>query len=111
MMVNFSPKFELPVYDNKEQVKKAMITCHFCGETGHKAVSCFKVQQGQIPQTVQDGNKIEIQAQSQTNPPIQVGYFSQSSENCSCYHFYFIFNIMFIFILFFLIKSGQLRPF
>ena len=49
-----------------------MITCHFCGETGHKAVSCFKVQQGQIPQTVQDGNKIEIQAQSQTNPPIQI---------------------------------------
>lgn len=77
LIVNFSPKFELPVYDNKEQVKKAMITCHFCGETGHKAVSCFKVQQGQIPQTVQDGNKIEIQAQSQTNPPIQVRYLQQ----------------------------------
>ena len=90
MMVNFSPKFELPVYDNKEQVKKAMITCHFCGETGHKAVSCFKAQQGQIPQTVQDGNKIEIQAQSQTNPPIQVGYFSQSSENSNVVAIIFI---------------------
>jgi len=80
VMVNFSPKFELPAYDNKEQVKKAMITCHFCGETGHKAVSCFKVQQGQIPQKVQDGNKIEIQAQSQTNPPIQVRYFSKVKQ-------------------------------
>lgn len=65
------PKFELPVYDNKEQVKKALITCHFCGETGHKAVSCFKVQQGQIPVSVQDGNKIETQPQIQSSPQVQ----------------------------------------
>lgn len=49
--------------------KKPMITCHFCGETGHKANSCFK--QGHMPTGIQDGNKIEIQAQDKQQ--LQVG--------------------------------------
>lgn len=68
---NFSPKFELPVYDNKDVVKKSFVTCHFCGEMGHKAVNCFKVQQGVIPPVSdhnQDGNKIEIQTSQDIKP-------------------------------------------
>ncbi|ESO81999.1 hypothetical protein LOTGIDRAFT_135458 [Lottia gigantea] len=37
------PKFDLPVTDNSQQVKKGNLTCHFCGEYGHKAIHCNKM--------------------------------------------------------------------
>lgn len=37
------PKFDLPIYDPTTQIKKTLITCHFCGESGHKAVNCVKL--------------------------------------------------------------------
>lgn len=40
----FSPRFELPASDasSKDQ-KKLVIICHFCGDTGHKAMYCHKM--------------------------------------------------------------------
>lgn len=34
------PKFDLPVQDPNTQPKKQTITCHYCSEPGHKAISC-----------------------------------------------------------------------
>lgn len=40
------PKFTIPVSDPVVQVKKSTITCHFCGEVGHKALHCPKLPAG-----------------------------------------------------------------
>ncbi|XP_013794409.1 cleavage and polyadenylation specificity factor subunit 4-like [Limulus polyphemus] len=37
------PKFDLPMQDSTQQGKKQSIVCHYCGETGHKAVACLKM--------------------------------------------------------------------
>ncbi|XP_058801705.1 cleavage and polyadenylation specificity factor subunit 4 [Phymastichus coffea] len=39
------PRFELPAIQDlaPKEGKKVMITCHFCGETGHKAIYCNKM--------------------------------------------------------------------
>lgn len=37
------PKFDLPIQDPAQQAKKANIVCHYCGEAGHKAISCHKM--------------------------------------------------------------------
>ncbi|PRD24462.1 UNVERIFIED_CONTAM: cpsf4 [Trichonephila clavipes] len=34
------PKFDLPIQDPGQQPKKNTITCHYCSEPGHKAISC-----------------------------------------------------------------------
>jgi len=40
----FSPRFELPAADlTTKEGKKLVITCHFCGENGHKALYCNKM--------------------------------------------------------------------
>lgn len=41
----FSPRFELPAIQDMQpkEGKKVLITCHFCGETGHKAIYCSKI--------------------------------------------------------------------
>lgn len=41
----FSPRFELPAIQDTQpkEGKKVMITCHFCRETGHKAIYCNKL--------------------------------------------------------------------
>lgn len=41
-----SPRFELPAIQDLQgpkEGKKVMITCHFCGEGGHKAIYCNKM--------------------------------------------------------------------
>lgn len=39
-----SPRFELPAADvNQKEGKKVVIVCHFCGESGHKALYCHKM--------------------------------------------------------------------
>lgn len=39
-----SPRFELPATDvQQKDGKKLIITCHYCGETGHKAMYCNKM--------------------------------------------------------------------
>jgi len=39
-----SPRFELPATDvQQKDGKKLVITCHYCGETGHKAMYCNKM--------------------------------------------------------------------
>ena len=35
--------------DPAAQAKKANITCHYCGETGHKAANCQKYTGGPLP--------------------------------------------------------------
>ncbi|XP_054282037.1 cleavage and polyadenylation specificity factor subunit 4-like [Macrosteles quadrilineatus] len=38
------PRFELPAADvNQKEGKKVVIVCHFCGESGHKALYCHKM--------------------------------------------------------------------
>ncbi|OXU29253.1 cleavage and polyadenylation specificity factor subunit 4 [Nasonia vitripennis] len=39
------PRFELPAIQDMQpkEGKKVLITCHFCGETGHKAIYCNKI--------------------------------------------------------------------
>lgn len=37
------PKFDLPVLDPMMLTKKSNIVCHYCGESGHKAVACHKM--------------------------------------------------------------------
>ncbi|XP_047112714.1 cleavage and polyadenylation specificity factor subunit 4 [Schistocerca piceifrons] len=38
------PRFELPATDvQQKDGKKVIITCHYCGETGHKALFCNKM--------------------------------------------------------------------
>ncbi|GLH13195.1 Cleavage and polyadenylation specificity factor subunit 4 [Gryllus bimaculatus] len=38
------PRFELPATDvQQKDGKKLVITCHYCGETGHKALYCNKM--------------------------------------------------------------------
>lgn len=43
----FSPRFELPAYQqhdiNQKDSKKLVVICHFCGDTGHKAMYCHKM--------------------------------------------------------------------
>lgn len=43
----FSPRFELPAYQqhdiNQKDPKKLIVICHFCGDTGHKAMYCHKM--------------------------------------------------------------------
>ncbi|KAL5018718.1 hypothetical protein ScPMuIL_004440 [Solemya velum] len=34
------PKYDLPIIDATTQAKKAAIVCHYCGESGHKALNC-----------------------------------------------------------------------
>ncbi|XP_041364556.1 cleavage and polyadenylation specificity factor subunit 4-like isoform X2 [Gigantopelta aegis] len=37
------PKHDLPTPDPLERLRKASIVCHFCGESGHKAIHCHKM--------------------------------------------------------------------
>nr|CAD7257748.1 unnamed protein product [Timema shepardi] len=38
------PRFELPATDiQQKDGKKLVITCHYCGESGHKALYCNKM--------------------------------------------------------------------
>ncbi|XP_071453787.1 cleavage and polyadenylation specificity factor subunit 4 [Hetaerina americana] len=38
------PRFELPATDvQQKEGKKVIITCHYCGESGHKAIYCNKM--------------------------------------------------------------------
>lgn len=54
----FSPRFELPAVQDMQpkEGKKIMITCHFCGEGGHKAIYCNKmppdVREAQVRQEI-----------------------------------------------------------
>lgn len=44
MFIIFSPRFELPATDiTQKEGKKLVIVCHFCGESGHKALYCEKM--------------------------------------------------------------------
>lgn len=39
-----SPRFELPALDlAQKDTKKVVVVCHFCGETGHKAIYCQRM--------------------------------------------------------------------
>lgn len=57
----FSPRFELPAVQDMQpkEGKKVMITCHFCGEGGHKAIYCNKmppdVREAQVRQELEGG--------------------------------------------------------
>ena len=39
----FSPNFDLPVMDSTQTQRRVTVTCHYCHETGHKAVHCHKL--------------------------------------------------------------------
>lgn len=47
VIFHFSPRFELPAYQqydaNQKDAKKLVVICHFCGDTGHKAMYCHKM--------------------------------------------------------------------
>ncbi len=48
LMVNysvffFSASFDLPAPDPGIMARKALIQCHYCNESGHKAINCPKL--------------------------------------------------------------------
>ncbi|XP_074648002.1 cleavage and polyadenylation specificity factor subunit 4-like [Tubulanus polymorphus] len=38
------PKFDIPSTDPNDKTRKTLLICHYCGEFGHKANSCFKAK-------------------------------------------------------------------
>lgn len=63
------PRFELPAppdQNTKDQKKLPVIICHFCGEHGHKAMKCQKINTNnrEVPQ--EESNLIK--------PPIMNNY-------------------------------------
>lgn len=51
------PKYDLPVLDSSIQAKKIAVTCHTCGEMGHKSVSCPKTSNSHVETSQSDSNK------------------------------------------------------
>jgi hypothetical protein len=43
-VLSFSPQFDIPQSDPQQQAKRMTITCHKCGEQGHKAMQCRKAE-------------------------------------------------------------------
>lgn len=62
---NFSPRFELPAYQqhdvNQKDSKKLVVICHFCGDTGHKAMYCHKMV----------SDLVKIKPELESNEPLQ----------------------------------------
>lgn len=85
IIFNFSPRFELPAYQqhdiNQKDSKKLVVICHFCGDTGHKAMYCHKM--------VSDLVKIkpELEANEQTQANSQAGFARKLKplEEVTCY--------------------------
>uniref|UniRef100_A0A0V0GCH4 Cleavage and polyadenylation specificity factor subunit 4 n=1 Tax=Triatoma dimidiata TaxID=72491 RepID=A0A0V0GCH4_TRIDM len=56
------PRFELPAADaTQRDPKKLVIVCHFCGDTGHKALFCHK-----MPQEMRE-NESKLQEKTNSN--------------------------------------------
>uniref|UniRef100_T1JBL3 Cleavage and polyadenylation specificity factor subunit 4 n=1 Tax=Strigamia maritima TaxID=126957 RepID=T1JBL3_STRMM len=68
------PKFELPTQDPNQQAKKANIVCHYCGEAGHKAVSCLKMP----PELREQQHAKQLEAQQ--NYQAQLSAFQEQNQ-------------------------------
>lgn len=88
----YSPRFELPAVQDMQpkEGKKIMITCHFCGETGHKAIYCNKmppeIREAQVRQELEGGGSHQLfhHMNMHNGPPQQRGP-QKPLEEVTCY--------------------------
>ncbi|RWS22199.1 cleavage and polyadenylation specificity factor subunit 4-like protein, partial [Leptotrombidium deliense] len=60
------PRFDLPINDPNQQVKKGTVICHFCNEIGHKIYNCPKMPVEAREEAIQ--NKLhQLEAQASHN--------------------------------------------
>ena len=58
---SLSPRYDLPVLDDKTKKFHQTVTCHNCGESGHKSYQCPKVTPSSVPSVVTTGgNTMEV---------------------------------------------------
>ncbi|KAK2150706.1 hypothetical protein LSH36_394g02014 [Paralvinella palmiformis] len=78
------PQFDIPAMDPAAQAKKANITCHYCGETGHKAANCQKYTGGPLP-----GREFQPPMGNQQNhygqPQQQMDHQRRPLDQVTCY--------------------------
>lgn len=87
----FSPRFELPAVQDMQpkEGKKVMITCHFCGEGGHKAIYCNKmppdVREAQVRQELDNNSHTSHHHMNMHNGPPQPRGPQKPLEEVTCY--------------------------
>lgn len=90
LIIIFSPRFELPAVQDMQpkEGKKVMITCHFCGEGGHKAIYCNKmppdVREAQVRQEMEGTSHNPHHHINMHNGPPQRGP-QKPLEEVTCY--------------------------
>lgn len=81
----FSPRFELPAYQqhdaNQKDSKKLVVICHFCGDTGHKAMYCHKM----VSDLVKIKPELESNEQLQVNTQAGFPRKLKPLEEVTCY--------------------------
>lgn len=69
--------------------KKVMITCHFCGEGGHKAIYCNKmppdVREAQVRQEIENNSHTSHHHMGMHNGPPQPRGPQKPLEEVTCY--------------------------
>ncbi|KAF5277052.1 hypothetical protein FQA39_LY06290 [Lamprigera yunnana] len=84
------PRFELPVPPDqnvKDQKKTPVIICHFCGEHGHKALHCNKMNPDSRDITNKDSFKV-LNPSANENGDVGMGYhrmMPKKLEDVTCY--------------------------
>lgn len=85
LFFHFSPRFELPAYQqhdiNQKDLKKLVVICHFCGDTGHKAMYCHKM----VSDLVKIKPELEINEQPQVNSQTGFARKLKPLEEVTCY--------------------------
>lgn len=87
----FSPRFELPAVQDMQpkEGKKVMITCHFCGEGGHKAIYCNKmppdVREAQVRQDIDNNSHTPHHHMNMHNGPPPPRGPQKPLEEVTCY--------------------------
>ena len=87
----YSPRFELPAIQDMQpkEGKKVMITCHFCGEGGHKAIYCNKmppdVREAQVRQELDNDSRTSHHHMNIHNGPPPSRGPQKPLEEVTCY--------------------------
>ncbi|KYQ60681.1 Cleavage and polyadenylation specificity factor subunit 4 [Trachymyrmex zeteki] len=85
------PRFELPAIQDMQpkEGKKVMITCHFCGEGGHKAIYCNKmppdVREAQVRQELDNDSRTSHHHMNIHNGPPPSRGPQKPLEEVTCY--------------------------
>jgi len=86
-----SPRFELPAVQDMQpkEGKKVMITCHFCGEGGHKAIYCNKmppdIRESQVRQELDNNSHTSHHHMNMHNGPPPPRGPQKPLEEVTCY--------------------------